>query len=540
MSENSRATSSALTAIQPKLLILILGLCCLCGIFFRLYHITQYQFTYYDEGEYLNHGRKLTEFIEHLKPLNAENFKQGFVTSLKFALNSNKFLWYALVDWRVFFMPADAWSYTRVVAAVFGILTCWPLYLLGKWFFKSRLKALWAVVILALLPSHIYYSRLGMQETLSAFLYTWGLYFYVTARTVSVKTFVSAAFMVCAYFTNYRLIILPFHVAVAELAETLAQKRVYDFRKVVWHTVFFFAAIFLVGSLENGANTVFTFFWMFNQQNLAHGHFSFLNLFSFPYYFIRFEGLLFTLLLFSSAVFFFQRRWDKVFPFALIIFQVGVFSIFQEKGVRYLCIVYPLVALAAVAVLDEVRKLIRQPRQTQFVYIIIIVIIAGFFLRDIQIINFETGYAQAVAAIKKKDPGARILTSQPLVLNLYAAKDDIASLPADAKNLPLLLANGYRYIVLDPQAYISYTKDGLRFSPQLRDYLETARQKVHPVATFNHFNNALLERFVLEHNEDLARSIEFLNTNRSEHFSSIFIYDVKELIVALMAAERSR
>ena len=45
-----------------------------------------------------------------------------------------------------------------------------------------------------------------------------------------------------------------------------------------------------------------------------------------------------------------------------------------------------------------------------------------------------------------------------------------------------LYKQGYHYLILDPQAYISWTKDTQRFSPPLIDYLQWIYDDVPPVA----------------------------------------------------------
>ena len=83
--------------------------------------------------------------------------------------------------------------------------------------------------------------------------------------------------------------------------------------------------------------------------------------------------------------------------------------------------------------------------------------------------------------------------------------------PNDLYSLVDLYKQGARYLILDPQAYISWTADGRRFSPPLDDFLEITLKNVTPLQTFPHLNNILLNRFVLDHNEQILDSITFLS-----------------------------
>jgi len=95
---------------------------------------------------------------------------------------------------------------------------------------------------------------------------------------------------------------------------------------------------------------------------------------------------------------------------------------------------------------------------------------------------------------------------------------------------------GARYLIEDPQAYISWTADGRRFSPPLDGFLETALKKAKPIGTFPHLNNFLLQRFVLDHNEQILDSIKFLSLAPSAEFGKIRIYDLGTLFSALQHA----
>ena len=89
-------------------------------------------------------------------------------------------------------------------------------------------------------------------------------------------------------------------------------------------------------------------------------------------------------------------------------------------------------------------------------------------------------------------------------------------------------------MIIDPQAYVSFTDDGWRFSPRLKGYLSFIHEHVKPIKIYPHFNQALLERFVLEHNENLERSLAFLNQNeRHEPRGALLVYDVKECLKAM-------
>ncbi len=120
----------------------------------------------------------------------------------------------------------------------------------------------------------------------------------------------------------------------------------------------------------------------------------------------------------------------------------------------------------------------------------------------------RTDYENAVHFITDHDPQAVIVSTQPLVEGLFLSDDKrIVPCPNDLYSLVNLYKQGARYLILDPQAYISWTADGRRFSPPLDDFLEITLKNVQPLQTFPHLNNILLNRFVLDHNEQILDSL---------------------------------
>ena len=111
--------------------------------------------------------------------------------------------------------------------------------------------------------------------------------------------------------------------------------------------------------------------------------------------------------------------------------------------------------------------------------------------------------------------------------------------PNDLYTLAGLYKQGARYLVLDPQAYISWTNDGKRFTPPLFDFLETTVKNVRPLQTFSHLNSILLGRFVLDHNEQILDSIKFLSVASSQEYGKIRVYDLG-IVLSTIAQAHAR
>jgi hypothetical protein len=143
----------------------------------------------------------------------------------------------------------------------------------------------------------------------------------------------------------------------------------------------------------------------------------------------------------------------------------------------------------------------------------------------------RTDYENAVDFITDRDPQALIVSTQPVVESLFLSNEKkMVPCPNDLYSLLNLYKQGARYLILDPQAYISWTINGRRFSPPLDDFLETALKSVQPIETFPHLNNILLKRFVLDHNEQIIDSLTFLSHAQAEQYGRIRIYDLGTIL----------
>ena len=150
------------------------------------------------------------------------------------------------------------------------------------------------------------------------------------------------------------------------------------------------------------------------------------------------------------------------------------------------------------------------------------------------IIHFHSDYRTVVSDIERINRNAGIISSQELVLRLFAsAPRKVVKPPIQTRYFLYLYKRGYRYFVLGPQAYISYTEDGKRFSMKLGKYIGFINRNIMPVRVYPHFNKAMLERFVLEHNENLIRSLKFLSANKDGRLGRLRVYDIGQCVAAM-------
>ncbi|MFA5060559.1 MAG: glycosyltransferase family 39 protein [Candidatus Omnitrophota bacterium] len=508
--------------------LLILGL----GLVLRFANINNDNFFLYDEGYYLNYNRPVLELIDGHFPVKMPDMIQAVYLSLRAALATGKPLWFFIVDARVFFGGVHQWFFPHLVSAVFGTLTLGLVFLFARKLFNSTTAGLLSLMILNVLPSHVFYSRLALQEGLCAFLFLAGFYFYLFPARFGAKTFLSSFLLVLAYFSNYRLVILPGLVLFAEFYISLSSGQKPNFRKYFWHTLIFIFLVLMIGSIDKGRYITVVFAWMFHQADLAQSQRHFLDLFSYPYYIFRLEGIVFATLFFANGYYLMKRQWQRAFCFSLACFYMLIFSLTAEKGARYLCVMLPFMAMAVAGFLEQLFSKDNLKINRKFVVIITIILFAGLIVRSIDVAQFRSDYKNSVKYIRAVSPQFKIITTQPWIQKLYVSQDDVAEMPKNYEALLGAYKKGYRYLIICPQAFISWTDNKEKFDPHLLPYLKFITTFVEPVKTFSHFNNRLLERFVFEHNENLKTSVQFLSSGKKD-LGALRVYDLKTCINAV-------
>lgn len=490
----------------------------------RFYRITSNDFVFYDEGMYLGYNRAFLELVAANPPKNLQEY--FIITGLIFktALTTAKALWFYLLNLRVFVTGPEGYYVARLISAIAGIGVVGLSFMFARRYFKSTPVAVLTAIFLSILPSHVFYSRLGMQESFSGLLFLAGLYLFVfSKRGLSARLAWAALLMAAVYFTNYRMIVAPILIAIAQIWMDQSAKQKIDWQKLAVFGGIFAGMIIGIGLLDGGVNLYVNFGWMFHQAGESQAYRQGVNFLSFPYYVFDLEHPLFAIAFFANLALVAGRRTQFQLPFILTIAHMVLFSFAAEKGVRYLCVVLPLLAMsAAYALVYSYKKYVKFQGA---VAIAIGLIVAGFLYKSIEIARFKTDYNAAIESILAKNPQAKIISTQPLVESLFLPNEkSIVALPKEPAQFAALIKQGYRYLVLDPQAYISWTDTQERFSRPLLSYVEFVRAKVSPVAEFKHMNKALLERFVLDHNQSLPRSLEFIRTSTDE--GQIYIYDL--------------
>ena len=510
----------------------------LLGCLIRFVGIQENRFVYFDEGMWLNHNRGFVEMVKAHPPQNLADVGKALFFFFRVSIETAKPLWSFISSLRYFFTGSEGWYFVRMVSAICGCLTVMMVFLLVRRLYQSVGLACLSAALLAVLPSHIYYSQLGLQESFSTLFFLLGIYLYVRKVEFNIiHVLWSGFFLAMVFLSNYRMVVSPIFICMIECYLSWVQHRKFDLRKFVWLTLVFLFFGLGVGIFNKGHNVYVSFGWMFHQSSLAKGHCEWFNLLSYPYFIFNLETWIFGLLFFGSMYFLWRKEWLKFFPALVVFLQMILFSFSQEKAARFLCVVLPFMAIASALVINEGLIRIQHRYLKKVLYVCMVFMLAQQLKADAAIIRFTTDYQSSMEFIRQKTPAAKILSTQSEIQTLYASQaQDVLKVPMDHAKLLEYAGLGYQYLILDPQAYISYTDNQKRFSLKLAGYLGFLEQTVKPVETFPHFRPELLKRFVFDQNESLWQSINFLKQNQDGHLGTLKIYAMNDCIEAIQQA----
>ncbi len=513
----------------------LMALAVFLGVFLRLYGLSGSGLFFYDEALYLNHSLPAFELFERL-PVSGADAGKAFWYYLHWPLNFTKPVWILIIDLRYFITHWNDWDFSKYIACFFGVLTLPLAFVFARRFFHSRMVACLSVAILALLPAHVFYSRVGLQETLSTFFVLAGFYFYFFTKDFSKRTVFAGLLFSMAYLSNYRLIILPGLIVTTELWFGLMGKDGIRWRHLVWTCLTFLIVLVLVGSMMGGTQMRYTFAWIFHQQDMTAGKRLWSEILAYPYYLFRLENWIFACSFFASVYFLIKRNWKFSWPLLIVCLQMALFTLASDRGARYMAIVIPFMAMSSAALICAVYDGMSSKGRKAAVLVLTGVMFLGMAFRSLSLASDVSAYRPSVEYLLARKGDVRFLSTQEIIQRLYLQeRGNVQPAPVDPLLFLQFYAKGYRYLVIDPQAYIAYTGNDFKWGLPLESYLGFIDQHAQPIKTFEHFNRAVMERVVFEHSDNLFQSIRFLDSPDIKRMSSLRIYDLSVVVPAVSA-----
>lgn len=115
---------------------------------------------------------------------------------------------YTVIPFVVMF-DLNEWA-VRLPSAIFGILTVFLIYFLGKEIFKNRLVGLLSSFLLAISPWHLHYSRGGWETNMATFFITLGIYLFIRGKNnYQILLWSIISFLISMYIYQSPRLIIP-------------------------------------------------------------------------------------------------------------------------------------------------------------------------------------------------------------------------------------------------------------------------------------------------------------------------------------------
>lgn len=508
--------------------IIILGLLVL-GIssFFRFYGLRKQGFVFFDEGALFSRAAEWKTFLSQARPV------QG--AALHYV--DSKICWVLFLALLQTFFPKALFA-PQYASALVGILSILVTCLFASRFYRSREIGILSAAFLGCSSYHAFYSRLALPESAAIFLVMLSSYFYF--KSIHHKRYdamVAGVFFGLAFLTvRFRVVLLPVFVLFLELHMRFLHREVYRADRFRYFLFILSAAsivAFGLGALWSlsfqgiGVDSYISLLkeGMGRHQLFRTDVFSFLT---YPFFIYKFDGSGYLLLLMLSLLFLDRKPHLTFFPAAVVATQIIFSSLIDEKAARSISVVLPFMSMLCGATAFNIYNSwgTNHFKRTALVIAGLLVFVPAV-RNSLGILKFKSDMREAVAFVQRRDSQARIIsTDQPVTLS-YASGVKVHQLTQERRqDLELLSAAGYKYILIDPLKFIANTKSKIWGDAHLTDLLESVEGRCSPVAVFDHFPRALLERFLFEHNViSLKRTLHLLGEMNADS-GKIKVYEV--------------
>ncbi len=410
----------------------------------------------------------------------------------------------------------------QLVSASTGALTVLLLFLLGRSLYTTGIGLL-AAAFLATMPLHVSYSRETLSESNGIFLLTLSLLVYWKTRDPRGRPLLALVatglLLGLSVTTNLRLYIAPAVFVICEAALWLGERR---------HSrlVFMRRLLTIAYSALVPVALAFLFFWwlkgyyeashlqlrfpvvtyeqqldgFWNQQNSFKRPFlGGLDPLYYPFVLWTFVGpALMSWFVISLAMLLADRKHiqQSILLLSWLLVPFIFFSLLTDKAPRFLAVALPSIALIAARGITLTHGFLAAKsgwvRQLKIATPLVAtaIVVAGT-VASIAVAQEKSGYPPAVAYLQERGID-RVIVGQALPVEFLSGQRMMAvDIPDNIQLVEKGYSLGYRYIVIDDQAYLT--------APQ-RHVAEAVEQRIQPVASFP---DTLKESplFLLEHSE---------------------------------------
>lgn len=530
--------------MRKRTVLILLILFITLGAFLRLYGLSEKGLFFWDEGIFLMGTRfvnwRVVELVDNLSRFGFHlNSLQSDVPNVEgypvFLQKPGHIVMLSLFS---LFMGTSEYL-GPFMSAVFGILGLFVVFRLGRYLY-GKPAALFAVLLLSLMPSHLYYSRLGMHEINSGFFVLLGVLLHVKSIDSRTKRgldellyFLSSACIGFALISSYRWIIfLPIVAGFDFLYHLFQVKKRF---RAVWRTVIFVSGLIIPLTIAEVSYFLCFYPDYLNSQPSSYflvllKKFSTESQFNaeYPLFYLTqyatMEGFLFLLVAAIGCVLSIsRRRWQERYPAIIVLVTLLFFSLTLTRVSRAPSVIFPFLTLVAGLAMHRMFIWAKEHLHTgRLVALLLLLSILGWFgFRAHQIIHLRSGYDAAFNFVRVESNGRHLSTMAPLSAVFFGNKNVPLHPPASLDEMKQLCEQGgYRYLLVDWQKYVWYY-------PSIK-YIE---ENFEPVITFDNpyiqFPTVLGENYIPQILPTLLDHDPLIDTIKIYDLNTIFHIPVK-------------
>jgi len=361
-----------------------------------------------------------------------------------------------------------------------------------------------------------------MPETAAGFGSLLAFYFYIKSLHTGRNRYAFFAGLTLAvfYFINYRIILVPFDLALLQFILCIKQKQwkpgvkrlaIFALPLLLALPVYeIFLAVLRILQIANISPYLSTF----SGTAVAGQYPDISSLLTTPYVLMTTEGAPFVALIFAGC---WAARKNTILGWIVLIIALQLLAgvISAEKAFRIVSPLLALVAILAAAGFGTLAEGLRPNRWLRFVPVILLLLsVWQSLLHAVEGLKFRSEMPQAVALVKNRFGEAPILTSNRPLTRLYAYPRFLRTVRNEqVADLKQFADEGYGALILDPQKYILSTASLNWNDPQLSPLVNAVSSKCTPVIIFRHYPPRLLKFFLFEHiGPTLAHTLRLLDT----------------------------
>lgn len=533
---------------------LIIILIITIAAFLRFYNLNNIGPIFYDEGQYISESVYVKDILiwssNLVSKLPFSNEKAKLIDqnvrsfkTMGQALKTGRPVHNLITTTGLFLMPQKLIGGNFILAGI-GVVNILLTYLLAYKITSSRFQALIAAAILAVLPLHIFYSRLVMAEVDSQFFFLIALIFYILRVTKNKRRYfiLTAIFIVIALMTNGDRIAFLSPLIVEVIAfQKKALKNILIFIFLLILGIFFaelpYHLAFLLTHNYYIPITNPTYIeqqlWIMARLGGFGARISLLSFFSYPYMIINTTGYLFFILAFIGIINSLRssnRSLRMITWFILItyIFQ----SIHALQALRATSAILPLLAIEAAVGISFIYKLLykfsfRYLVRSLLIVCLLLFIFGELLINAIPVIKYKSTYPNLISFLKTNQ-AKTIVTTDQTITNALAPGIDAINYQVTLGNNNLLPLSSKKpdFIVLSFQKYTIPTK-ALDLTLNLDTTTKLIEKNCQPIYYTKQFNNPeVIKFFAFEHNSHINKTYEFLN-NLNNFDNNIKVYSYK-------------